>query len=120
MTHDAQNVLGKIWKDGFEHSLVDIDGNISATIASYLSSSDQRFVMELAAGHGTAPAEWSSLLHTDYGLDVSVVLSDLQPDTTRWNDMGLEFIPTSVDATNVSAIVKGTSSLRTGARVYVR
>jgi len=111
LTSDAQQVLGDLWTDGFRRRLVDPslshgDG-VASAMAKFLHTAAHRHVLELAAGQGTAPAEWAQLLDSRFGLDVGVVLTDLQPDVALWRKIrGVSFIPRSIDSTNASAAVR--------------
>ena len=79
LARDAQHILSSLWTDGFDAGL--INEKLSKTLGGYLRTSNKTAdVIELAAGHGAAPAKWDEIFRRDEQVVARMVLTDLQPD----------------------------------------
>ena len=104
---DAQHILSTLWAEGFDNNM--IDSTLVKTIGGYLRTTENSTadVIELAAGHGAAPAKWDELLRRDEHVHARMVLTDLQPDLPAWARLrNLNAIKKSVDATKASEQVR--------------
>lgn len=106
MSHMAQDTLTRMWQDGFQRGIVQVDSQVSNTLAEYLRDASCSYIIDLAAGGGMASSMWAQELRGK-GVEVNVILTDLQPNLRAWECLQtsfgphITFINKPVDATDL-------------------
>merc|ERR1712166_542498 len=110
IANTAQDALSTMWKDGFAREVHTTGPQVVDAMSAHLGRDKRVTMVELAAGGGIAPAMWAKELR-GRGHDVSVLLTDLQPNPAAWERIRqshgehVEYINAPVDATNLARTV---------------
>lgn len=83
LASDSQRLLGTHYKEALRRGFLD---DISGAVLDHLSKWGGGEVLELAAGEGRSTEVWHSLF-AEKGLCTRTILTDLQPNTKRWEEV---------------------------------